>query len=66
METRFEWSSREGLAWVESSSQRMLKKEKKEVEMRARTPMTKLIITSRFIRKEFIKEATRHLEVWSF
>lgn len=65
METRFEWSSQEGLAWVESNSQRKLK-EKKEVEMRARTPMTKLIITSRFIRKEFTQKATRHLEVWSF
>lgn len=66
METRFEWSSQEDLAWVGSNSQRKLNKEKKEVEMRARTPTMELIVTSRFIRKELIEEPTRHLEVWSF
>lgn len=55
MEMRFEWSSRKDLAWVGSNSQRKLKKEKKEVEMGARTPMMKLIVTSRFIRKELTR-----------
>lgn len=52
---------------MESNPQRKLKEEIKEFEMRATTPMTKLIVISRFIRKEeLMQEATGHLEVWSF